>query len=162
MHPRAITPEKRAAILKDIKAVPKTGKSRNQIARDRGVSMSTVTKIAGKSGHGDAFDRTRTAAATRAVVIDSRARREQLRNDLLDDAQRLRERAWSSHEAYISTPQGAERVVLELPPLQDTRAAFNAIGICIDKSLRLEQFDTDDSGASAVDEWVRSLIGESR
>jgi len=148
--PPTLPPQKRKAILKDIKASRDgNGKSRNQIGRDHGVSVSTVSKIAVREGLGDAFDRSRTEAATRAVVIDSRARREQLRNDLLDDAQRLRQRLWAPHEAYISTPQGAEKVVLPLPPLPDARAAVTAIGICIDKSLRLEQFDTTDNATEA-------------
>lgn len=155
-----IPPEKRAAILEEIKT---SGKSRNQIARDQGVSMSSVTKIAQDNGLGDAFDRSRTEAATRAKVIDGRGLREQLKNDLLQDAQLIRARAWQEYQVVVSTPKGAEIKTLTLPPLGDVRNAYTAVAIAIDKALRLEQYDAaGDNGASAVDEWLRSLVGESR
>ena len=161
----AIPADKRKAIIRDIRAV-KTGKStksRNAIGREHQVSVSTVTAIAQAEGLGDAFDRTRTAAATKAKSIDCRAAREQLKEDLLGDAQRLRARAWAEYEVVVSTPKGAQTVILPVPPLTDVRAAYSAMATAIDKALRLEQYDAaDESGASAVDEWLRTLVGESR
>lgn len=155
--PKPLPPKKRAAILADIKAGQK---SRNAIARDHGVSTSTVSGIASSEGLTDAFDRSGTEAATRARVIDCKAAREQLKADLLADAQRFRERAWSPYQVVVSTPEGAEVVTLDLPPLTEARAAYTAIGIAIDKSLRLEQHDSGEGGLTAVDEWLRGMLGE--
>jgi transposase-like protein len=147
-----IDPERRAAVLRDIKA---GGKSLNQIAKDNAVAKSTVSVIAKDAGLTDAFDRTRTEAATRAHAIDCRARREALKAALLDDAERLRDRAWSAYEVVVeSRATGPSRLTLDLPPLQDVRAAYAAIGIAIDKSVRLEQYDSTDSDVDA-----KSMLG---
>lgn len=147
-----LPPEKRAEVLADIRA---GDKSLNQIAKDRGVAKATVSTIAKDEGLSDAFDRTRTEAATQAHAADCRARREKLKAELLDDAERLRERAWSSYEVVVdSRTDGPQTLYLDLPPLQDVRAAYAAIGIAIDKSVRLEQYDTNDSAVDA-----KSMLG---
>jgi transposase-like protein len=147
----ALPPSKRAAIIETIKA---GGKSTRQIAKEHGVGHVTVTKIAQQAGLTDAFDRTQTEKATAAKAADCRARREQLKADLLDDAERLRERAWSEYKVVVGTPTGAQIVSLDLPPLQDVRAAYAALSIAVDKHVKLEQYDTTDSASDA-----KSLLG---
>ena len=147
--PKPLPEDKRAAILADIQ----TGtKSRNQIARDHGVSTYSVTSIAKDAGLEDAFNREHTEKATRARAVDVKAMREQLKLDLLEDAQRLRRRAWSPYQVVVSTPQGADIVTIDEPPLAEARAAYTAIGIAIDKSLVLERHDSTggDSGAASM------------
>lgn len=157
--PKALPQRKRNAILKDIKA---GGVSRNYIARKHKVAASTVGAIAADAGITDAFDRTNTIKGARAKAIDCRALREQLKLDLMADAQRLRDRAWSQYSVVVGTHEGAEVVHLDLPPLPDVRSAYTAIGICADKSIRLEQHDSDDGGMSGVDAWLRGMLGETR
>ena len=149
-----LPPQKRAAVLAAIKAAPTTGASLRSIAEKHGVSTGTVRNIAKAAGIEDAFDRSQTAAATAARSIDCRAAREKLKEDLLADAQKLRDRAWSRYESVIGTPRGAETVSLKLPPLADVRAAYAAIGIALDKSVRLEQYDTSDNADAA-----KSMLG---
>lgn len=149
--PKPLPADKRAAILKDIQAGQK---SRNQIARDHGVSVSTVSGIAKDAGLTDAFDRSKTKSATRAREVDCKALRAQLKQDLLEDAQRLRARAWKPYQVVVSTPQGADIVTLEEPPLAEVRSAFTAIGIAIDKSIVLERHDSADGAADA-----KSMLG---
>ncbi len=149
--PKALAPEKSAAILADIKA---GGKPRNEIAREHGVSAGTVTNIARKAGVASAFDRSQTAKATRAREVDCKALRARLKVDLLKDAQRLRKRAWSRYPVVVSSMEGAEIVTLDLPPLPDVRAAYTAIGIAADKSIRLEQVD-----AGGDVDTAKSLLG---
>jgi hypothetical protein len=147
-----IDPERRAAVLRDIKA---GGKSLNQIAKDNAVAKSTVSVIAKDAGLNDAFDRTRTEAATRAHAIDCRARREALKDQLIQDAERLRARAWEPYEVVVDNRQlGPQTMTLDLPPAQDVRAFYAAVGLAIDKHCRLEQYDTTDSAAGA-----KSLLG---
>jgi transposase-like protein len=158
--PKPLSTRKRSAVLADIKAARANGTSVRQIARDHGVSPSSVTKIAAEYGIADAFGRSQTENATRAREVDCKALRAQLKVDLLHDAQRLRGRAWSPYTVVVSTPEGAERVTLDEPPLPDVRAAYTAIGIAVDKSAALERHDSDDSGMSAVDAWLRGMLGE--
>lgn len=153
--PKPLSARKRSAVLADIQAARANGTSVRQIARDHGVAASTVTKIAADYGIADAFGRSQTENATRAREVDCKALRAQLRVDLLHDAQRLRGRAWSPYTVVVSTPEGAERVVLDEPPLMDVRSAYTAIGIALDKSIRLEQHDSDDSASGA-----KSMLGD--
>lgn len=147
--------KKRAAIVADLEA---GGKSRNQIARDHDVSPATVSKIAREEQK--SFDRTQTEAATRAKQADNRSRRAQLASDLLDDAQRLRQRAWSKYAYYVGTKDGAERVELDLPPLGEVRNAYAALGIAVDKHTALEKVDVDDRDLPTVDAWLKSMLDE--
>ena len=149
--PKPLDAARRAAILADIKAGQKP---RNQIARDHEVSPSTVTGIAKAEGVESAFDRSQTKGATRAREIDCKALRAQLKVDLMRDAQRLRERIWGTHQVVVSTPLGAEVVTLDENPLSEIRSGYTALGIAVDKSLRLEEFDSGDGAAEA-----RSLLG---
>jgi transposase-like protein len=151
--PKPLDDTKRAAILADIKA---GSKSRNQIARDHGVSPSTVTGVAKAEGITGAFDRSQTKEATQAREADCKALRAELKVDLLHDAQRLRKRIWGSHQVVVSTPQGAEVVTLDENPLTEIRSGYTALGIAVDKSIRLEEFDSDDTDGSKN---ARSLLG---
>ena len=54
----------------------KDGWGRNRIARELGISGSSVTKIAADAGH--VFDATQTEVAVRAAQIDNAKMREQL------------------------------------------------------------------------------------
>ncbi|MGW3196326.1 hypothetical protein ACWDBD_17405 [Streptomyces sp. NPDC001118] len=145
--------KKRAAILADIQAGEK---GRNEIARDHDVSTSTVTNVAKGAGIEDAFDRTATAKATRAREVDCKALREQLKIDMLEDAQRLRQRAWAPYQVVVSTPQGADVVTLQQPPLSEVRSAYTAVGIAIDKSLVLERHDSG-SGTDGAKSMLDAL-----
>lgn len=139
-----LTDKQRNAIARDIAA----GKKRNEIAREHGVSPSTVSKIAREENA--TFDRTMTETATRAKQADNRSRRAQISSDLLDDVQRLRERAWSPYAYYVASKDGAQRVELDLPPLSEVRNAYASIGIALDKHGVLERADADSGAAGAV------------
>jgi hypothetical protein len=124
------------------------GVSRNQIARDIGRGVATVTRIADALGL--VFDREQTKAATAAKVADVKALRAQLSLDLLGDAQRLRERAWSQYSYYEKTPTKPVRVTLDLPPLAEARNAFVSIAVCVDKHAVLTNLDTDNGSAEQI------------
>jgi len=149
--PKPLSPRKRNAVLADIKAGQK---ARNQIARDHGISVGSVTNIAKAAGLTNAFDRSATENATRAHEADCKALRAQLKVDLLHDAQRVRTRIWGKHQVVVATAEGAEIVTLDEAPLSEMRAGFTALGIAVDKSIRLEQHDSDDSAAEA-----KNLLG---
>jgi hypothetical protein len=150
--PVRIPDAKRAKVAADIRAGQM---SRNEIARKYRISPASVGNIAAEEGITDAFDRTHTIKGAHAKAADNKMRRAQLASDLLDDAQRLRKRAWEPYEVVASTPDGAEVVQLALPPLPDARAAYTAIGICSDKSIAIEKHDISDDGA----DHAKSMLG---
>lgn len=151
MPPR-MAPDKREAILKDIRA---GGMSRNQVARKHGVSASVVGKIAARAGITDAWDRTHALKGARAKAADNKAMRSQLQSDLLRDAQKLRGRAWSKYKVPLSGAEGIEVIELDLPPLPDVRAAYTAIGICVDKDAAIERSAATGAGTAEAE----SLMG---
>lgn len=149
MPPR-LPDAKRAAILADIR----TGQAgARELAKRHGVAASTITRIAKEAGEENAFERSQTENATRAVVADSRSRRAQLASDLLDDAAKLRTRAWSRYTFYERGQSGPELVSLDLPPLKDVKEAYIALGVAVDKHVVLERHDATDPGV------MGSLLG---
>lgn len=151
--PAPLDPELRAAILTDIRA----GKTRNDIARQHGVSPSTVSKIA--SSNGLKFDRTQTAAATRAKKADNAARRAQLSALLLEDAHRLRAQLWQP--CTIGAFGGRDNVwtdtQLPEPTFSDKRAILASVHTAVRDHLDLERIDTD-NGANEIGSLLGSLF----
>ncbi len=137
--PKPLDPDKRAAILDDIKAGTK---SRNQIARDHGVSVSSVTKIARQEGLPGAFDRSRTRNATAAAVADHASRRAAL-------AERLITLAETSMDQALAVLREAS-----------ARDAAVVLGIAVDKHRALVDMDRDPEGLAAVDAWLRGITGQ--
>lgn len=82
--PAPLDPAVSAAILDAVKA---GGRSRAAIAREHGVSAATVGNIARRAGVVDAFDRSATAAATTAALVDNASRRAALETKLLQRAE---------------------------------------------------------------------------
>jgi transposase-like protein len=72
----------------EVLRLAREGVSRNEIARQTGVSTASVSRIC--QGEPDLFDRSRTAAATQARAVDLRAARISLASGLLTDAQTAR------------------------------------------------------------------------
>lgn len=142
---------KRKRIAADIGS----GMSRNAIARKYHVAASTVGRIAAEEDITEPFDRTNTLKGARAKAIDNKAKRAQLASDLLDDAQKLRGRAWQPYQMPVGGGEGVEIITLDLPPLPDVRAAYTAIGIASDKSIAIEKHDTSGDGA----DHAKSMLG---
>jgi hypothetical protein len=150
--PRPLADDVRAAILADIRAGQLSARA---IAKRHGVAASTISKLAKDAGVVDAFERTQTQKATRAVEIDNRARRAIIATELLNDVAHLRERAWSPYTVAMGTAMGVEKVTLDLPPLGEVRSAYTAIGIVLDKHLALDRHDN--SGGADVADAVSML-----
>lgn len=142
---------KRQAILDDIKA---GGNSCRGIARKHGVSDRVVRKIADENHVADPWSRAQTEKATRARTLDMAANRTAKAAVLLEDFDRLRERAWSPYQVVVNTAEGPDIVTLKLPPLRDAQAAYTSMAICIDKHLALVKHDSDGGAANA-----RSMLG---
>lgn len=147
--PRPINPDTRTKIIHAIKA----GGRRNQIARDHGVSPSTVTLIAKQENLGSAFDRTNTVAATRAAGVDAAARRAALIDELYAKAARALERLEQPHTEPFGGAMGVEFVTTKLPTLRNMASGASAVSTLLNAAGRLE----DRNGDSRVEQG-RSLL----
>jgi hypothetical protein len=149
--PAPIDSKLRAAIIADIQA----GKKRNEIARERRVSSSTVSLIAKAEGLN--FDRSKTEIATRAVQVDSKARRAALAARLLNKAAELLD---LMDEPYLVHSFGGRdnsynEQLLDRAPASDLRNLMTSAAVAIDKHAVLEKLDVDSGAASA-----KSMLGE--
>jgi transposase-like protein len=151
--PRRLPEETRQEILAAIRAANGTRSTRD-LAAQFGVSASLVGKLAREAGVSGAFDRSVTQAATTARVADQKARRAVINNWLLDDIDRLRDRAWKPYTQVLVGPTGPEFVTTKLPGLGDQRNAYVMIAMLLDKHVMLSRFDLGDADAP-----VKGLLG---
>ena len=138
---RVLTADERARI----EAAIRSGKSRNEVAREFGRAAGTVTAIANEAGL--SFDRAPVAAAIEARLVDHKARRLALVEALYDDADWMRQKLRERHTVHGFTKDG-EFVTgeIELPTAGDMRAYMTAVGIALDKALVLERADAGHDG----------------
>lgn len=161
--PKPLDPEKR----EQIEAAIRQGKTRNQIARDHGVSGSTVSKIGKEIEAQDGsepFERSQTKRATVRRAEDLAARRVELAHLLMDDAFRLRERQWelqSVVQVVAVKGGGAATEVVQVPSTSnDHRNYMTALGIAVDKVRVLTE--GSDSAEKEAANLIKSLVDEAR
>ncbi|MFG2311171.1 hypothetical protein ACGFS9_21250 [Streptomyces sp. NPDC048566] len=87
------TPDPRTQVVD----LARAGHGRNEVARLTGIPPTTVTRIAAEAGV--TFDRTATAQATEARVIDAKAKRVLLGGHLLEDIDQAREQLHAATDA---------------------------------------------------------------
>lgn len=148
--PTPLTADERSHIVD----LARTGMSRNDIAREVGRSTSTVTKVCTQAGV--TFDRSATKAATAARQADNAARRAELSERLLVEANRAIDDSYAPYRVYNFGGKDntyAEHV-LDTPPTQARRDLMVVAGIAIQRHADLERIDQD----SGIDE-ASSLIG---
>ncbi|MEU8821815.1 helix-turn-helix domain-containing protein [Actinoplanes sp. NPDC048796] len=147
---RPVTDEDRQAV----RELHAQGLSRNAISRRINRSGRTVSRLADELGLD--FERAQTAAATEAKKIDGRARRAALSLGLLDDAERLRQQLWQ--RALVFNFGGKENDynehTLDEPTFSDKAKIMQSVGIAVDRSLRLDEYDAD-PGVDAA----KSMLG---
>lgn len=139
----------------EIRRLHGEGRGRNEIATIIGRGLRTVSVHCEKMGL--TFDRTATAAATEAKIIDAKARRAALISGLYDIAE--------DDLAYLK--QGGDYRLVEVSsgkavryradrlPAQDRRVLVNAISTAMSAATRLEALDTN----NGVDD-ARSMVGQ--
>ncbi|WP_410652104.1 helix-turn-helix domain-containing protein [Amycolatopsis sp. cmx-4-54] len=123
------------------------------IAREFGVSVSTVYRVAADADLADAWEdrRERTEAATAARAADLAKRRTELQSGLLDDIAELRDRLFGDvvHLHVIKVDPTAEEVretVLPAGP-SDWRATMGAITAAAQQTANLARLDAETAGA---------------
>lgn len=135
--------------LRDLHAA---GHTLGDIARRLGRSRSTISHHAKRLGL--VWDRagTRTAAATAAKIADARTRRANLATQLLDDAERLRAQLWAPTIVFNfggAENTYAERTLTE-PTFADKLKVMQAVGIAVDRVLKIDLHDADAELEQAV------------
>lgn len=138
------------------------GLSRNRIAREIGRSLSTVTKLARELGL--SFDRGNDPNVQRAQEArksDARSRRAALALALLEDAERMRQQLFApcTVHNFGGKDNTFNQAMLDEPPARDKRDLMHAIGLALDRAVRLDAYDKVDDSASGVDAWLAAMTG---
>lgn len=150
---RPVTDEDREAVRR----LAAQGLGRNAIARELRRSPRTISVIAEQLDPPVLFDRTMTAVATEARVIDAKARRTAIIDGLYavaeDDLAYLR---GTREYALVEVSMGAPvRYTAQRLPAQDRKALVGAIGSAVASATKLEALDT----ANGVND-AKSMIGD--
>lgn len=116
-----------------------------------GIPKSTVRGWARKQGTRTVRTE-RTRAATEARTADLQARRQELKALLIDDAHRLREQLWKP--ARLVNFGGKDNTLnetkLDEPLFADKKNIMSAVGIAVDRVVKLETVDADGGADEAV------------
>lgn len=120
------------------------GCGRNEISRRTGIHQRRVSAIAAELGL--TFRRAaHTAVATEIKKEDARARRAALAISLLEDAERLRQQLFAACTAYNfgGKDNTFAQVKLSEPSFRDKNYLMGAIGLAVDRAVRLDEYDKD-------------------
>src|SRR5690625_901952 len=136
------------------------GMSRNAIAREVGISTSTVTSICNLARPPITFDRKATKAATEARAADLKAERARAAQRLMEEVHRTLDKLTSKHTVHHFDKDGVLSTgQLDGPTSGDVKNYLTAIGIALDKVLVIERHDSDDRDLPAVDKWIAVMLG---
>jgi AcrR family transcriptional regulator len=141
-----------------IRELAESGMGRNEIARELGVSVGSVTAHAPAG----AFDRSATMAAVKARQADMAEKRAKLAADLLEDAARLREQMWQ--EALVYNFGGKDNTYEEhyLPeqPVDGKRTLMQAVTAAVNAHVRLIDHNGDgttEQAKSVLDGFMEAV-----
>lgn len=142
-----------SAILASIDA----GKSRNETAREHGVSASTVSRIAAANAR--SFDRAKTKNATEAARLDNAALRASTSRRLLEKANEFLDLMDQPHTAFNfgGKDNTYNEKLLDRPPVSDLRNLMTAAAVAVDKHLVIEKHDNSGESHAAVDAWLTEM-----
>ena len=144
--PRKYTDSQRAAALALYETHGPTA-----VQKKLGISKATVTGWAKAAGTRTVRNEA-TREATEARVVDLKARRQELTALLLEDAHKLRKQLWEPTVVFNFGGKDNdynERSVDE-PTFSDKRAILGAVGIAVDRVIKLEAVDQDGGQTAAV------------
>ncbi|MFF4369641.1 helix-turn-helix domain-containing protein [Streptomyces sp. NPDC001594] len=148
--PRPVTDEDR----EQVRALHAEGLGRNAIARQLGRSSRTVSVLAEELGL--TFDRTATAEATRARVIDTRERRQSLIERYYAQADKILARLERDEHQITEVSLGKViRYTATDLPTQDVRNLIQAAGAAASQAVKLEALNSDNGVSDA-----KSLLGQ--
>ncbi|MFD6415990.1 helix-turn-helix domain-containing protein [Streptomyces sp. NPDC060194] len=142
----------------EIRRLHAEGHGRNEIARRLKRSPRTISEIAAAENPPLEFDRTATAVATAARVVDAKARRTAIMHRTYARVEKLLDRLEADEDAgykfTATTVNGIETKNLDHVPGQEEKALAASISSYLTQATRLEALDGD----PAVDN-ARSVLG---
>lgn len=138
-----------------LRALHEAGRSLHSIAAEMGRSKDTISKKAAALGL--TWDRSRTAAAAQAVVIDNKARRALLVGTLYTRAEELLAQITEPHTVFNfgGKNNSYNEHLLDRPPTGDIRNLMQSASIALQRAVHLEQVD-----ATGGVEKERSLLAQ--
>jgi hypothetical protein len=119
-----------------------------KILVEMGVNFDEASKVRGRRAGQLTEEVKETAALKRARMADL----------LIDDAFRLRERAWSQYEQIVVTRDGPAKIELAMPPLREQFDAYKALDVALERSRRLLEQDSSQGAADDVSRWLAALV----
>lgn len=136
------------------------GYGRNRIARELDIPPVQVSR--GAEAMGLTFDRSKIQAATEARLADLAERRSILAEDLLSDAEKLREEIWEprTYWDWGGKDHDYDERTHDATP-GDKRALMGAAATAVDRSLKLvpaEQASNLDSAKSMLGSLGEALV----
>lgn len=134
------------------------GMSTRAIARELGLSATTVSRYLGREVVATRTEGVEAAVRARVAVLKDRLARNAV--ETLDDVANLRDRLYERCEVAMNGPEGVSVVELSEPPISDVAQALRASATAVGGVQRvLERLDTGDDGAagSVVDDLVNGL-----
>lgn len=137
--------------LAEIRRHHAEGMSLGATARAVGRAISTVRDAARREGL--AWDRSKTAAAVAAHTVDMAARRTELAENLLSDAERVREQLWARTVVYNFGGKDNDYNEREFPeaPADIKRTLMQTATTAVNAHLRLVDYAARDSHDEARD-----------
>lgn len=155
--PSPVTSEERARIIEAVRG----GMSRNDAARTFERSPATISKIAHKAGLN--FDRSKTAAATKAKQADNRERRASITTRMLDDIEKLQSQLFAPTMVYNfgGKDNTFETAEINEPSFRDKRDITASISNLMGRVLDTERIDQPQAGHGALEQLVEA-IGRAR
>lgn len=151
-----LTDDERQAIVDLIE----TGKSARDVAREAGRSVDTISRIARDIGW--QFGRPNLVRAREARSAYAAERRASIASRITEEVELLLDQL---HGEYLAFNFGGkdntyEEHTLAEPPIEAKRAILQSVATAVRTVLDIDRHDNRaDSGASAVDDWLRSIIG---
>lgn len=138
---RPVTDEDRQAVRR----LAAQGLGRNAIARELGRGPRTISVIAAELDPPVTFDRTMTAVATEARVVDAKARRAALIQRAYARAEKIFDRLeadeTSGYKFTATTVHGIETETLDHVPGPEERSLATAAGQYLAQAAKLEAID---------------------
>jgi hypothetical protein len=132
--------------------------SQSQVARECGVSRSTVVRVCAAAGiH---FDRSGIAPAIEARGVDLKAHRLKLSERTVTEALSLFDKLHAEHEVHHFDKDGiVSWATLKGPTSSDVKNYAIAIGILLQRHADLIKIDSDARDLPAVELWLAQVMG---
>lgn len=140
-----------------LRALHEAGRSLHAIAKEMGRSKDTISKKAAALGL--TWDRTRTAAAAQAVVVDNKARRVALTATLYTRAEEFLQQITEPHLVFNfgGKENDYNSRLLDRPPTGDIRNLMQSASIALQRARDLENVDANGADLPAVDAWLNAM-----